>query len=274
MAKTQQHEQPPAKPIIPVKFQDIVCIVLILFTLIIFFWKACYTNNTLQASDAISYNSFMPFLQQEEKAHEFPLWIPTIFSGMPSYGSLMLTGDRWYDLTVWSYQKIEAVAKTLSSNPDIFRIVFEYWVMGIGLFLYMRSKKVGRMIALFCALAFVYSSFIIVFVMIGHNTKVWALMWAPYILLLLDMLTVRFKWLYAVLLAVAVHLCIESTHVQMVFNIFFGFGVYLLYQLIVAALKKENVLPLIKVIAAFGICAGIGFGMAADRYLSVQEYNS
>jgi len=262
-----------SKPTIPVKFQDAVCILLIFFSLIIFFGKAIYTNNTLQAGDAISFNSFVPFLNAEEKAHEAPLWLPNVFSGMPSFGSLMLTGDRWYDLTTWTYMKIEGVVKTLSSNPDIFRIIFEYWIMGIGIYIYMRSKKAGRMIALFCALALIYSSFVIVFVMIGHNTKVWALMCAPYILLLLDSLLHKFRWLNVALLAVAVHLCIESTHVQMVFNLFFGFGIYLLYQLIVAAIKKENVLPYVKTILAFGVCAGIGAGMAADRYLSVQEYN-
>ncbi len=266
-------EKAPSKPIIPVKFQDAVFILLILFSLILFFSGSIYTNKTLRAGDAISFNSFVPFINQEAQAHEAPLWIPYIFSGMPSFGSLMVTGDRWYDLTTWGYIQVESVAKTLSSNPDIFRIVFEYWIFGIGMYLYMRSKKASRWIAMFVTLAMIYSSFIIVFVMIGHNTKVWALMCAPYILLLLDSLLHKFKWYYVALLAIVVHLCIESTHVQMVFNIFFGFGVYLLYQFIIAAIKKENVLPYVKTILAFGVCAGIGVGMAADRYLSVQEFN-
>lgn len=273
MAKTETQPKPASKPLIPVRFQDAAAIIALLLVLVIFFGKAAFTSNTLQAGDAISFNSFVPFINAEKAAGEFPLWIPNIFSGMPSYGSLLVTGDRWFDLTVYGYMKVESVVKSLSSNPDIFRIVFEYWVLGVGMYLYMRSKKVQRMIALFAAYAVVFSSFIIVFVMIGHNTKVWAVMCAPYLLLAVDKLTERFRWLYVVLLAVATHMCIESTHVQMVFNIFFGLGVYLLYQLIHAAIKKQPTIPLMRTIGILIVCAGIGVGMAADRYLSVQEYN-
>lgn len=274
MATLDSSTKSASKPIIPVRFQDAACLIALLLTLVIFFSKSTFTGNTLQNGDAISFNSFVPFLNAEKAAGEFPLWIPTIFSGMPSYGSLLVTGDRWFDLTVFAYIKVETIVKSISSSPDVFRIVFEYFVMGLGMFLYMRSRKVGRMIALFSAYALVFSSFIIAFVMMGHNTKVWAIMCAPYLLLAIDKLTEKFRWLYVVLLVVATHMCIESTHVQMVFNIFFGIGVYLLYQTILAAVKKEPVLPLLRTIGIFVVCAGLGVGMAADRYLSVQEYNA
>jgi hypothetical protein len=272
MAKTEAPKQSTA-PVIPAKYQDLAALGVILLILLIYFGRVIFGANTLQAGDSISYNAFVPFIEAEKHAGQFPLWIPNIFSGMPAYGSLIVTGDRWFDVSVFAYMKVEAIVKAVSSNPDVMRIVFEYWVMGIGMYLYMRRKKFSPMIGLFAALAFVFSSQIIVLVMIGHNTKVWALMCMPYLFLCVDALIDRWRWTYALVLVVVAHLCIESTHVQMVYNVFLGLGVYLLVRTFGALKRKESMVPVLRALGAVIVAGGIGAGMAADRYLSVQEYN-
>lgn len=77
--------------------------------------------------------------------------------------------------------------------------------------------------------------------MIGHNTKIWALMAFPYVYLCLEKLIDKWSWLYAGLLILAVHIMWESTHLQTVFYGACALGIYLLFELI-SAIRNKGVI--------------------------------
>lgn len=247
-----------------------IAIATIAALVLVFLWKGIF-GGSFVSSDSLSSESFKPYLEQVSKRGEFPLWVPYIFSGMPGYGALLVTGDRWWDVVS---AVVFGIAKAIGSifGSDTARVAFWYVLYGAGMYVLLRRKGHVPLIALITAVAAVFSTFVIVWVMIGHLTKPVALAMFPWILLGLESLRERWRLLEAVLLVVAVHVLIESTHLQMVFYGVCTFALYLLFELGSALVRRQNVGGVLRAGATLAVAAALSFGMAADRYLTTLEY--
>ncbi len=237
---------------------------------LVFLWKGIF-GGSFVSSDSLSSESFRPYLEQVSKKGEFPLWVPYIFSGMPGYGALLVTGDRWWDVVS---AVVFGTAKAIGTlfGSDTARVAFWYVLYGAGMFVLLRRKEHVPLVALFGSIAAVFSTFVIVWVMIGHLTKPVALSMFPWILLGLESIRQRWHAAHALLLVVAVHVLIESTHLQMVFYGVCTFGLYLLFELVSRLLRRESVAGVLRAGAVLAVAAALSFGMAADRYLTTLEY--
>lgn len=277
MAKTyqsvaQSKAKKQSKPIIPEKYQDLAYCLGIVLAVVIFLGGAIFGAGFTNASDNMASMSFDNYLKQANESGNFPLWVPYIFSGMPSYAALLTTGDRWWDVLITLFHALTGFVGDLF-NSDAARVSVFYMVYGIGMYALMRMKNHARFTAFFTAFAAVFSTWIITWIAIGHNTKPMALMTVPYIFICLEKLRERFSILYTALLIIAVHVLVESTHVQMVFYAICAFGLYLVLELISRAVKKENVVPVLRSALLLMVAGGFAFAMGADRYLSVMEYS-
>jgi len=136
----------------------------------------------------------------------------------------------------------------------------------------MRAKKFNSEVAFFTAIAAIFSTGIIHWVMIGHNTKPITIAVLPFIFLLMEKLRERFSILYSVLLIIAVHLFFESVHIQMMFYSGVAIGIYLTIELISRLINKKEPMSIVRVIGILVIAGGVAFMMSSDRYLAVQEY--
>jgi hypothetical protein len=258
-------------PLIPERYHDWLYCGGIALAVLVLLRATLFGAGVFDSSDNVASGSFVPYLETAKKSGEFPLWIPNIFSGMPSYAALLTTGERWWDVIMLVFNGVTVgFGKLLGS--DAARVGSYYILYGVGMYLLMQSKIQERFIAFFTAFAAVFSTFIIVWVMIGHNTKPMALMTFPYILLCLEKLRERFSLLYVALLVIAVHILVESTHVQMAFYGVCCFGLYVLFELISRAISKESVTGVLRAAGILVLAGGLSFAMASDRYLSVMEY--
>lgn len=265
------HAHKPEKSLIPEQYQTALYWAALAIAVLIFLRGTLFGGGTFFASDNIASGSFVPFLEAAKKSGEYPLWMPNIFSGLPSYAALLTTGERWWDFIMIVFHGITGSIGTLFGS-DAVRVGTYYILYGIGVFLLMRSKAHSRFVAFFTAFAAIFSTFIIVWVMIGHNTKPMALMTFPYILMCLEKLRERFSWLYAAFLIVITHILVESTHVQMVFYGLCCFGLYFVFEIVSRLVKKESVTGVLRAAGILAVAGGLSFAMAADRYLSVMEY--
>ncbi len=267
-SRTQQSQK---RFFIPEKYWDATLIALIVILVFAYFGKPIFSGGSFSASDNIASNSFTPYLEQAKKTGEFAQWNPYIFSGLPSYAALLTTGDRWWDFIGRVFFGITDAFGTLFRN-DIARLASFYAVYGAGMFLLMRQKKQGRFASFITGTAAVFSTFIITWAVIGHNTKPVALATFPYILLALERLREKFSILHAIILVAAIHILVESTHVQMMFYGVCTFGLYLLFELIHRLITKSQPFGVVRAGALLAIAGGVAFCMSADRYLSVMEY--
>jgi hypothetical protein len=114
---------------------------------------------------------------------------------MPGYAALLVTGERVWDVVPWLFFVFSGFFKTLFGN-DTARIAVYYSIYAVGIYLFMRYKKQERVIAFLSAFAAVFSTWVITWVMIGHNTKPVVLSMFPFIFLfMIVLLPLLLAWL-------------------------------------------------------------------------------
>ncbi len=269
--QTKSNYSKPLDLNIPGIFQNNYFYFALILILVFAFFGPGIFGNGFNASDTIASESFKKYLEEAKNSGIFPQWVPYIFSGMPSFAGFVAHGDRIWDFISLTYFKsIEYFSRIFGTDEA--RVALHYVIYGIGVFLLMLEKKQNKMVAFFTTLAAVFSTGIVVWIMIGHNTKPVVFSMYPWVFLFLERLKTRFSLLYSVLLVIAIHIMLEATHVQMIFYGGIAFGLYLLYNLIGAAIKKQTwnsfLIPSIVLVVAFGL----SFLLSSDRYLSVREY--
>ncbi len=245
--------------------------VILIFVLTFIFFGAGIFGNGFNASDTIASESFRKYLEQASKNGEFPLWIPYIFSGMPAFSGFVAHGERIWDFLSLIYFKFMELFRFLFGNDEA-RVAMHYVVYGIGIYLLMLQKKTNKLIAGFTSIAAVFSTGIVIWLMIGHNTKPVVFALYPWIFLFMEKLKEKFSLIYIALIVIAAHIMLEATHVQMIFYSGMAFGLYLLYNLIGVLVKKQTLKSFLTPAIVLVIGFGIAFLLSADKYLSVQDY--
>lgn len=267
---TRVNSKTKSKEIIPQKYQDYVAIAIIVFTILIFF-SGAISGGSFIDFDNLSSLSFKPFLEQNRRSGNFPLWIPLIFSGMPAYASLLITGARSWDIISQVVASISVGFGEIFGS-DTARVLFFYIIYGLGIYWLIRERKMPKTFALFAAFAAVFSTWVITWIMIGHNTKPVVLSMFPYLFILSERLKERFSVLDFGLLIVAFAVIFLGNHLQMIFYGLIALAIYLLYDFIMSLGKKKQWLSVLRSGLLVAAAFAVAFLMSADRYLSTFEY--
>ncbi|MFH1052102.1 MAG: YfhO family protein [bacterium] len=256
--------------IIPEKYQDLFFIGL-LFLLVYIFFSSAIFGNGFYVSDNLASKSFETYVNQANKDGNFPQWIPYIFSGMPSFAAMLTTGARAWAFIQSIFFNIIGFFGILFSS-DVARLAMYYVIYGTGIYILMRTKDHERFVAFFTSAAAVFSTSVIVWIMIGHNTKPVVFAMFPFVILLLEQLRLKFSILHTVLLVIVVHIMMEAGHVQMIFYGIVTFALYLLFEFISRLISKRKPIKVLRAAGLLALAGGIAFIMSSDRYLSTMEY--
>lgn len=248
------------------------CLYILAMILIVFvFFRTAIFSGGFNSPDNIASGSFKTYLDDARQTGNFPQWIPYIFGGMPSYSSLLTTGLRWWDFV---NQIFLASTRFVGSifGSDVARVIMFYVFYGLGMYLLMRQKKHSPLVAFLTGIAAIFSTYVITWVMIGHNTKPIVLAMLPYIFLLLERLRTKFSLLYAVLLVFAVHLMFEGNHVQLMFYSGCALIIYFFFELLGHLNESKEIGKVFRAGVLLVLAAGFAFLMSSDRYLATLEY--
>lgn len=258
------------KTIIPEKYQDYIFIFIIVLSVFIFLWEAI-TKGGFSEADSLSSMSFDNFKKEASNAGTFPLWIPYIFGGMPSFASLLTQGQRLWDFFPQIFFGITEFIGNLFSS-DVARMAAHYSIYGVGMYFLLRSKELDRFQSFFAAIAAIFSTWVITWIMIGHNTKPVVLSMFPFILLFIEKLRIKFSIVYLALLILAVHFMMEAGHLQLIFYGVCAFGIFLIFEFFHRVITKAEPMNILRSAILLVVAGGIAFGMSSDRYLSTVEY--
>ncbi|HOV98702.1 MAG TPA: YfhO family protein [Bacteroidota bacterium] len=275
MTKSIPKELPPKKrSSIPEKYQHGIAIFLIYLSLLVFFWGIIIDEKTFIASDTIAGKSFQTLMKDAEAQGIFPLWNPYIFCGMPGYASLSVFGSRTFDISDALFNNFRNFfSLTFLNNCEIGYIFVYYLLLGIGVYWLVYKKLKNIPAALIAGLAVMHTTSYIIFIMIGHMTKVPVISFLPYVLLILEELQKKFRWWLALLLAIVLHYMLKPTHLQVIFYCYFTLGIYYLYYIIRALIKKESIAGFIRSGLTLVVASILAAGMTADQYLQTYEYS-
>lgn len=199
--------------------------------------------------------------QQKEFAKETgeeTYWTNSAFGGMPTYQ----LGAKY------PHNYIKKLDLTLRFLPRPADYLFLYF---IGFYILMLSLKVDYKLAALGALAFGFSTYLIIILGVGHNSKAHAIAYMPLVLAGI-ILTFRKKYILGFLLtSVALGLEIVANHFQMTYYLLLLVIVLGLAYLIDAYRKKQ--LPhFFKSVGLLSVAALLAVGLNATNIMATQEY--
>lgn len=269
--------------LIPEKYQTPVFLGIILILVLIFFNEGLFGGKVFSSADNIASGSFNTFLDDAKKDGTFPLWVPYIFNGMPSFAALVPHLERMYDYSHALWVIVRDILYSIGGDNQVWSIVLFYIIFGFAFYFLAEYKFNNKLIALYCGIAAVFITPIIQMIIVGHNSKMIAVMMFPLIFLFILKLYDYFSstekknifklLLYFVILTFFIHVQMSSNHIQMLFYFNLLYGFYLFYILIANLVKKEGAGAILKTIGVFALALVFSALMYADHYMSTREYS-
>jgi len=255
---------------IPAKYQTLSLLLIILLIFLFFYSPLYFGGKTFQSGDILTSNSVKTYLENHEGG--YTLWNPYVFTGMPAYA--IATGYKWFNII---YVITNTVRKIFSApfSTEYAMWTFYLFALAYTMFFFMLNRTQNRLVSLFSALTVSFSTGIVVFLYIGHVTKLTAIFVFPVLLLLLLNFQKKIKLLDVMLLLFFMPVMFLGWHVQIIFYIFFAVMIYFIYYLARAIKIKDNLLlkQLFKSAAIFLFAVLVGLGIQSDNLTQVWEYS-
>ena len=255
---------------IPEKYQTIFYLVVILLLFLFFFSPLYFGGMTFQSGDIVTSKSVKTYLEQERDG--FTLWNPYVFGGMPAYA--IAVGYKWFNLI---YVGLDALRSTFSSPFAVDYAKWTFYLLGLAYtmfaFFYYRTKN--KLVSFIVSLAVAFCTGIVVFLYIGHVTKLAALWVYPVLFLLLFNYQKRIKFVEILILIVALDLLFLGWHVQIIFYTFFAVMIYFIYFFLRSLKQKDKHLTtqLVKSAAVFVVAIVVALLIQSDNFTQIYEYS-
>ena len=254
---------------IPQKYH-ILAVILIIFILFLIFLNPLYFGNkTFQAGDIVTSRGNAPYV--ENHGEGYTLWNPYIFCGMPAYA--LGTDFKWFNLVYVALSSIKVIFdKIFSVNYTVYTIYL--LLLAINSFLLVKYLTKNTFIGLFSGIATSFTTGIIVFLFIGHVTKLAAIAFYPLIFLILLKFRYKIRLIDILLLIITLQLSVQSFHVQIIFYTLFAVAIYYIYFFIRALVKKEkeNQSQILKSAGVFIFSLIIALLIQSDNITQIYQY--
>ena len=262
----------PVKILLWDKHPNGTALVILFALLFVFFYNVLVGGRMLLPPDALASRSIQPFVQDALKRGVYPLWNPYIFSGMPSFASLM--SAPYVDILNWIIKGIIWVFSVgfINSDTHFSRIFVNYFLLGGLVYLLLRSKKLSPGASLYSSLAMVFMPQVIAYAAFGHNTKLQTAVFIPLVFLLVDRLLEKRNLLFFSAAGLAMGLQLLRAHIQICFYTELMILVYFIYWTVITVREKK----ISKVIQGGALLLGaviMGLLISSVLNLSVWEYS-
>jgi len=194
----------------------------------------------------------------KKSSGEETYWTNSAFGGMPTY----MLGAKY------PHNYIKKLDLTLRFLPRPTDYLFLYF---IGFYILLLVLKVDFKLAALGALTFGFSTYLIIILGVGHNSKAHAIAYMPLVLSGI-ILTFRRKYILGFLLtAVALALEIVANHFQMTYYLLL-LVLVLGVAYLVDAYKKKLLPHFFKSIGILVLAVILALGLTATNILATQEY--
>jgi hypothetical protein len=232
----------------------------------IFFFEVLFSGKTFLSPDAQAPVALSAPLQKMfYEENEVPLWLPHIFCGMPSFGSLIYTPLVYLPAAVF-----DAITRVVPLRIIVFHIL-HYLLAGMGTYCFLRRRGISFGPALLSGAAFMFMPYLITMEVFGHGSQMMTTAYMPFAMWAVDRLFDKRDLLSLGLAGLLIGLQFQRGHVQISYYILMTLGGYWIYTIIARwrAHRRQEILPLS---LNFGAALGIAAMLAAILYLPLQEY--
>ncbi|MBC6999249.1 YfhO family protein [Cytophaga sp. FL35] len=216
-------------------------------------------GKVIQQSDIVQYTGMAKEQNDfRKKSGEEPYWTNSAFGGMPTY---QLGAYYPHDYV----KKLDRIIRFLPRPADYLFLYF------IGFYILLSCLKVDFRLAVVGALAFGFSTYLIIILGVGHNAKAHALGYVP-MLIGGIVLVFRKKYLWGfILTAIAMALEIGANHYQMTY--YFMLLVLILGVVyLVDAIKKKELKHFFSSVGILLVAVVLGIAANATGLMATKEY--
>jgi len=147
---------------------------ILLVLILIFFFETVFNGKTYVSPDAQAPAAIVQPLQKSLWENgTYPLWMPYIFGGMPSFASMSYT-----PLAYFPYAILEIINRVIPIRSWLV-YVLHYVLAGFGIFLFLRRKGAEFAPALLGGLAFMLMPYLITMIIFGHGSQIMTAAYIP-----------------------------------------------------------------------------------------------
>lgn len=223
------------------------------------YFNPVLSGKKLYQNDIVQYKgNARQLIEHRAATGEELYWTDSVFGGMPTYQ----LGARY------PYDFIDGLDRALRFLPRPADYLFLYF---ISFYILMLVMRVNWKIGLLGALAFGFSTYLIIILGVGHNAKAHAIAYFPLVLSGI-ILVFQKRYLFGfILTALAMALELQANHPQMTYYLLLAVVILGIAYLIDAARKK--VLPhYFKSIGIMTVAVLLALGTNAGNLMATSEY--
>ena len=239
--------------------QHAICIAALFIVAFGFFAPVVFSDLSLIGGDTVQWRAMANFvLEYEEETGNPALWAPNAFAGMPAY---MIS----YATQVPGIDDIPALLRGViwPVSHFIFLLLGTYFLV-----VYLTRDKLA---GVFAAAAYGLTTYLIILLPAGHNSKFISLSFAPWMVLAFAYVIRQPKLLSALLFAIAAGVNLRAGHVQITYYVTFLLGIWWIVEA-VGALRRKDWKPFAAASGWLALGSVLAVLMVAQPYLANWEY--
>ncbi|HET8838740.1 MAG TPA: YfhO family protein [Flavobacteriaceae bacterium] len=241
------------------KFIPHILVVLAFIVIAVAYFNPVLRGKVIYQSDIVHYIGMaQEQIDFRKKTHEEPFWTDAAFGGMPTYQLGAQYPNDYID-------QFDDLLRFLPRPADYLFLYF------IGLYLLLLVLKVDYKLAFLGALAFGFSTYLIVILGVGHNSKAHAIAYMPWVLagILLIFRNVRVWGFF--LLTIGMALQLNANHFQMTYYLLI-LVIILGIAFLIDAFKRKKLPEFFTSVGIMIIAVVLSLATNATNLLATQEY--
>ena len=224
------------------------------------FYSPLLDGKKLYQSDINQYEGMSKeILENRENFADEIYWIDNAFGGMPTF---QLGAKFAYDI--------------LSPFHMLFRLIprpaHTLFLYLLTMYILLMVLKIPWRIAILGSIAFAFSTYLLIILQVGHNTKALAISYIPLVVAGLVLLR-QHKLLPGFLVSlVAISLQIRANHYQMTYYMLILLLIYFIVYLI-DSFRKNDLKDYLKYVGIFTLAGILSLGLNAPNILTTYDYS-
>ena len=224
------------------------------------FYSPLLDGKKLYQSDINQYEAMSREIEENrENITDEVYWIDNAFGGMPTF---QLGAKFAYDI--------------LSPFHLLFRFIprpaHTLFLYLLTMYVLLMVLKIPWRIAILGSVAFAFSTYLLIILQVGHNTKALAIAYIPLVVAGLVLLRQN-KLLPGFLVSLlGISLQIRANHYQMTYYMLILLAIYILVYLI-DSYRKKDLKEYLKYIGVFALAGILSLGLNAPNILSTYDYS-
>ena len=225
----------------------------------VLYFNPVLKGKKIYQSDIVQYTGMAKQQIDFRKAYDAEsYWTNSAFGGMPTYQ----LGAKY------PHNYIKQLDLALRFLPRPADYLFLYL---LGFYILLLVLKVDYKVAALGAFAFGFSTYLIIILGVGHNSKAHAIAYMPLVLSGIILTFQKRYYLGFILTAVASGLELATNHPQMTY--YLGFLIIILgFSYLIQAIKIKELPSFFKASAILLVAAVLAFGMNATNLMATSEY--